>query len=339
MSDSLFTESTKNLKKAVPLMMQYKVPTTPINYALWYTYVSNAIPELTEELDNLLACHKVCPPVQAESLYRTFVADKAESSTWKLRNNIEKMLIGLTQSIKDTSEDANKFKSTLDKTFSDLHRVQDEGWSIDELMTLFRELEGNSKKIHNATNFFSSSLNKAQQEIESLKAKLQESQQLALYDSLTGLLNRHSFDTELSALLQTDNRGLCLILGDIDHFKKFNDQYGHLLGDQVLRAVGRRLIEADRDGSKSYRFGGEEFAILLPKSGLRRARQFAEAVRVKIEKLSLRDKRSANLIDNVSASFGVSEFTPGDTLTTFIARADELLYKAKRLGRNRVMPL
>jgi len=339
MSDDIFVESTKRLKQIVPLMMKHRVATTPMNYALWYSYVGNDNPKLTSELDDLLISYPILPPIHAQTLYRSFIADEIESSTWKIRESVEAMLIEFGQSIKDTHTDTNKFQRRIDKTFSNLHKVEDEGWSIEEVMGLIRELDVDSKAIRNATQFFSSGLTQAKEEIESLKEQLQKSQELAFYDSLTGLLNRHSFDTELSALLKTDNKGLCLILGDIDHFKKFNDEYGHLLGDQVLKAVGRRLLDASRDGATAFRFGGEEFAILLPKSGLRQARQYAETLRKLIDRLSLRDKRTTKLIDHVSASFGVSEFVPGDTLTTFIARADDFLYKAKEQGRNRVMPL
>lgn len=339
MTSELFAQSTANLKKALPLMIKYQVPTIPTNYALWYAYVSNEIPELNQELESLLDDFDICPPMRADALYRHFVAAKTESSTWQLRQSLEAMLCELSQSVRDTRSDSGKFQQALDKTFADLHRIEDEGWSIEEVMVLIRNLEGDSKAITNAEKFFSQSLDKSQREIESLKLQLAETQKLALYDSLTGLLNRYSFDAELTALMAKDNEGLCLILADIDHFKSFNDRYGHLLGDQVLKAFGRRLNDSSRAGSQAYRFGGEEFAILLPRSTLKRARQFAETMRKLIEKLSVRDKRTAQRVDKVTASFGVSEFQAGDTLTSFIARADEQLYQAKHLGRNRVLPL
>ena len=111
------------------------------------------------------------------------------------------------------------------------------------------------------------------------------------------------------------------------------------MGDQVLKAVGRKLNDSLRAGATAYRFGGEEFVILLPKSNLRIARQYAEALRKLIEKLSLKDKRTAKKINNITASFGVAEFASGDSLSSLIARADDYLFEAKRLGRNRVLPL
>ncbi|WP_019612908.1 GGDEF domain-containing protein [Psychromonas ossibalaenae] len=339
MSKDLMVKSAAILKKAVPLMMKYQVPTTPLNYALWYTYVSNDIPELNTKLENLMASHDVCPPIQAESLYREFVSDKTESSTWELRQSVEQMLQQLDQSLTDTHSDTSKFQQAFDKTLTDINRVEDEGWSIDEVVILLKKLEADSKDMHRSTQFFSNSLNSAKGEIASLKVQLQKSQKQALYDSLTGLLNRHAFNTELSAFLQEESSGLCMILTDIDHFKNFNDEWGHLLGDQVLKAVGRKLNDSMRDGAAAYRFGGEEFVILLPKSNLRIARHFAETIRKSFEKLSLKDKRTAKTINSITASFGVVEFQKDESLSSFIARADDYLYEAKRLGRNRVLPI
>lgn len=335
----LIIKSAAYLKKAVPLMMRYQVATTPLNYSLWYSYVANDIPELNTQLDKLIADRDVCPPVQAESLYREFIADKSEANTWALRQSIEKMLTDFGQTLTDTSSDTDKFQQTFDKTFVDILRVEEAGFSVEEVLILLKKLENDSKNIRRSTDFFSKSLLIAKSEIVSLKEQLEKSQKEALYDSLTGLLNRHAFDRELSAFLSKENKGLCLIMVDIDHFKKFNDQWGHLLGDQVLKAVGRKLNESMRDGTIAYRFGGEEFVVLFPKSNLRIARHFAESLRKSIEKLTLKDKRTAAAINNISASFGVAEFSKNDSLTSFIARADENLYQAKRLGRNRVIPM
>ena len=339
MNKDLLIKSAANLKKAVPLMMKYQVPTTPLNYSLWYSYVSNDIPELNAKLDDLMLNYNVCPPVQAESLYREYVADKTESSAWEVRQSVEKMLIRLEQSLIDTDSDANKFQQEFEKTVGQINRIEGQDCSVDELYALLKKLESNAKNMHSSTRFFSQSLLSAKDEITSLKKQLEKSRKEALSDSLTGLLNRHAFDTELAFLLNKDNQGLCLIMADIDHFKKFNDQWGHLLGDQVLKVVARKCNDSMRDGATVYRFGGEEFVVLFPKTNLRIARQLAETLRKLIEKLILKDKRTADIIESISASFGVAEFTKGDSSASLIARADENLYQAKRLGRNRVLPM
>ena len=162
-----------------------------------------------------------------------------------------------------------------------------------------------------------------------------DSYYLAYRDDLTSLPTRRA----LNQLALSLGRKYTVAMLDIDHFKKFNDTWGHLLGDQVLKAVGRKINESMRDESTAYRFGGEEFVMLLPKTNVRIARHFAETTRKQFEKLTLKDKRSGQMINNITASFGVVESKSGESISELIARADDYLYKAKRLGRNRVLPI
>ena len=107
----------------------------------------------------------------------------------------------------------------------------------------------------------------------------------------------------------------------------------------MLKALARRLSEACKDGEVAYRIGGEEMVIVLPKRNLTVARQFAEALRRAIERLSIMDKRSGERVSRITASFGVTEFKPSDDYETLMRRVDDQLYQAKALGRNRVMPM
>ena len=123
------------------------------------------------------------------------------------------------------------------------------------------------------------------------------------------------------------------------NFKAFNDDYGHQLGDQVLKAIAKRIADSCQEGEQVFRYGGEEFVLILPNKKFTVARQNAESIRRAIERLSIRDKRSGKVIDNITVSIGVSENKPRDTSHDILTRADLQLYEAKRLGRNRVMPL
>lgn len=339
MSRELLQTAALNLKKAVPLMLKHKIPTTPINYALWYTYVGEQNPALNQQLDTVIAHYNTCPPVSSELLYRQYVADPLELDVREMRQSIEAMVTELSQSLKDTNLDANEFQSRIDSNFAKLNRIEEESFSVEQVLELVRNLVKESDNIRTSTAFFTGQLQKAQTEIDALKLKLEQTEKDVLYDALTGCLNRRAFDTDFSGMLTQAPEGTCVILADIDHFKSFNDNYGHQLGDQVLRAVAKRLQEACRDGIKLYRFGGEEFAIIVPKSQLRIARQFAEAMRRGLEKLSLKDRRKDERIDNITASFGVAQWQDKQTGIQLIEKADKLLYEAKRLGRNRVMPI
>ncbi|EEX93810.1 GGDEF family protein [Vibrio orientalis CIP 102891 = ATCC 33934] len=338
MTDDDFKKSTANLKKAVPLMMKHHVAATPANYALWYTYVDNVIPQLNRELDGVIENYGVCPPAAGEQLYNNHIASRAETDMHDLRANIEILVNEVANSVSDTLTDTSQFSKMIDKSFDSLERVEDESMSLEEVMKVIRQLVVESREIRHSTRFLNSQLENATNEIQQLKSQLAEVQQDALFDSLTSLYNRRAFDGDLNTLCRSEQK-MCLILADIDHFKSFNDTYGHLFGDTVIKAIARRIQLSCRDGIHAYRFGGEEFALIVPNKSLRIARQYAESLRRAIEKLSIKDRRTSEQIGNITISLGVAELQPGETANSLIERADKLLYEAKELGRNRVMPL
>ncbi|MCL1048873.1 GGDEF domain-containing protein [Shewanella abyssi] len=339
MSNELLREAAAKLKKAIPLMLKHQIPTTPINYALWYAYVGQSSPELNRQLDELLSQYSTCPPSQSERLYQAYLSDPIELGVIEMRQNLDAMVTDLSQSLKDTNVDANQFQTKIDSNFDKLNKIENEGFSIEEVLSLVKNLASDAYDIKNSTQHFTEQLAHAQSEINQLKIQLKKSEHDMHFDALTSALNRRAFNKDIKGLIEQTPEGLCLVIADIDHFKAFNDTYGHQLGDQVLKAVARRLNEGCHDGIKLYRFGGEEFALLVPKSQLGRVRQLAESMRRSLEKLILKDKRKDQRVDNVRASFGVAQYQEKDTDATLIERADKQLYEAKRLGRNRVMPM
>ncbi|GGI84270.1 GGDEF domain-containing protein [Shewanella gelidii] len=339
MSKSLLQEAALNLKKAVPLMLKHQIPTTPTNYALWYAYVGEQNEELNKELDTVVDQFNTCPSSRTQLLYRQYVADPVELDVREMRHNLDAMVTELSQSLKDTNCDATKFQTNIDANFNKLSRIEDEGFNLEQVIELVRSLVQESDNIRSSTQFFTGQLQKYESEISNLKQRLEKSERDILYDALTGVLNRRAYDEDMATIMTQAPQGTCLILIDIDHFKAFNDNYGHQLGDQVLKAVAKRVNESCRDGAKLYRYGGEEFAVIVPKSKLRIARQLAEAMRRSIEKLSLKDRRKGARIDSITASFGVAEWQTDQSQLQLTDAADKLLYEAKRLGRNRVMPI
>ncbi|MGR5260414.1 GGDEF domain-containing protein [Vibrio astriarenae] len=338
MSKDEFVKATENLKKAVPLMMKNKVATTPANYALWYTYVDHVNPQLNSEMDSILENYGECPPSQAKSIYQKHIALKSETDINELKASVELLVGELDASMTDTINDTSEFSRSLDKSFFELERVEKESLSFDEVMTVVRSLVKDSREIRHSTSFLNNQLSTASDEISRLKEQLAQVQQDALFDCLSHLYNRRAFDADIQALCDSE-QPMSLVLLDIDHFKGFNDEYGHLLGDTVIKAIAKRLSQASRDGINAYRYGGEEFALIIPNKSVRIARQFAESLRRSIEKISIKDRRTGKTVSNITASFGVSEFQPGDKPENIVERTDHLLYEAKQLGRNRVMPL
>lgn len=339
MALSLLQQAAQYLKKALPLMLKYQIPITPTNYALWYTYVSEQNTQLNSQLDEIVNQYQTCPPSAAEQLYREHIGSEQDLNTRELRQSVEAMTVELSQSLRDTSLDTTTFRERLDKNFGKLNQLEQQATSLEQIMDMVRNLVQDSGEILNSTDYFHQQLEKAQKEISLLQQKLQAAEKDGLFDALTGCYNRRAFDIDIKLLLKEFPNKLCVIMADIDHFKRINDTYGHMLGDQVLKAVSSRLRENCRDGMKVYRFGGEEFAIVVPNSQLRMSRHLAESLRRSVEKVNVKDRRKNATIGNISASFGVAEWQHKDSPAKWLERADAQLYEAKRLGRNRVMPI
>jgi diguanylate cyclase (GGDEF)-like protein len=157
----------------------------------------------------------------------------------------------------------------------------------------------------------------------------------ALIDSLTGLGNRRMFEERFAAevgLRMRSGDQLACIMVDVDDFKHVNDQYGHLFGDQVLRKIGETLYETSRIEDVACRYGGEEFAVLLPRTSAQQAARLAERMRIAIAHILF---SCAGESVKVTCSFGVAEAV-GSFGRLMLERADQALYQSKKLGRNRV---
>lgn len=156
--------------------------------------------------------------------------------------------------------------------------------------------------------------------------------EISITDPLTGIYNRLKFEQELNNEIQyffRYNTTLSMIILDIDHFKEINDKYGHVMGDRVLVKLTKLLQTEIRDNDIFARIGGEEFAIILPRTGQKKAKALAERLRLLVEGYKF------DYIKGITCSFGVTEFQ-GDDATDFIRKVDFLLYEAKNCGRNQV---
>ena len=159
----------------------------------------------------------------------------------------------------------------------------------------------------------------------------------AYIDPLTGLNNRAAFDKSIEQeidLAKRHDHTLSLMMLDIDRFKPINDNYGHVVGDAVLKSFADCILECMRRSDIIFRYGGEEFSILLRNTQITGARLLAERMRKSVEEM---DFNYDNIKLSISVSIGLAELQKGDDRTKLIERADALLYKAKESGRNCVM--
>lgn len=194
-------------------------------------------------------------------------------------------------------------------------------FAVNLLTQLTARLRANNKVIQSSTH--------ARQKLE----------RVANFDGLTGIHNRRWFNQTYQRILtrtKRSNEKLCLVMVDVDHFKSFNDRYGHHSGDQVLIAVAEALTAAMRPTDLLARYGGEEFVVILPNTDLEGAKCCAERLRVTVASARVNRPDGQGLLPGVTISLGVAQFHQGSDGDQLFARADAALYRAKELGRNRV---
>jgi len=190
-------------------------------------------------------------------------------------------------------------------------------------------IDGRNVRIEIAVDITDMKLSSQQLEIAR-----QEAEVLARIDSLTKVYNRRAFMEHMStqfAYLKRSQQTFSLVMLDIDHFKKVNDQFGHTMGDTALVAIGHAIKTAIRESDQLFRIGGEEFAIALPDCDERRAFDLVERIRIEIESLQIEHKQHAI---KLTCSFGISQYRNTPSIDTLISEADDALYLAKSNGRN-----
>jgi diguanylate cyclase (GGDEF)-like protein len=198
------------------------------------------------------------------------------------------------------------------------------------------DLTGLKTKVNSFHDEIFVELDKANKRIEELQNEIHSLEKEVNLDHLTKVFNRKTLIEDVNKLIemnQTSSEGFAIVIIDLDDFKLINDKNGHLAGDKVLIYIAKLLKTLVRSGSKVYRFGGEEFIIVLNRAGLEEAKIVADRVVSAIAKNKLKFK--SNII-TVTASLGVTQFKQGDTYETLFQRADKAMYAAKSKGKSRV---
>jgi diguanylate cyclase len=209
----------------------------------------------------------------------------------------------------------------------------------EQVRTVVKFLVSENEKMERESSDLKGKLEQSHSQIESLRSNLSEAEAIGMRDPLTSVGNRRCFDATLSKEISDSlemNLPLSLVMGDIDNFKKVNDTHGHLVGDDILKVFARLLSENVKGKDTVARFGGEEFALILPETKLESAASLAERIRGNFEGKNLANSKTGEKLGTLTASFGVSQLRDGDSPELLIQRADAKLYEAKCDGRNRV---
>jgi diguanylate cyclase len=330
-------QAVEYAKEAMAQMPALGVAPTPRNYRIWYEYASGRNAALRAALDVLVSnSRELTEPVIDDIYLQFFTASQEGERIREITSKLESTVNEVMETISIAGTGSKQFGKVLNGFSGDVQSIAPGA----NLKTLIANMISETKAMIRINSELQDKLQNSSSEIGHLRMNLAAIRREALTDPLTGLSNRKSFDVSLGEAAKAameDGKDLSLLLLDIDHFKRFNDTWGHQVGDQVLKLVARTIRDNTRGQDTSSRYGGEEFAIILPATPLSGAVTVANTIREALMTKQLVKKSTGQDMGNVTASIGVSVFEPGEPLSELIRRADGALYTAKRDGRNKVV--
>ena len=334
---STTAENTAELARlALPLMSRLGVPMTPRNYAVWYEYVAGSNAALKEEIDRRLAEEGPFTEAANDELFHQYVAECDVATFQRIRAEMRQLLREVGSSLLNAGQDAERLGSQLDGTVTQIEHSK----SLDEIRVLLRAAIDEARAMRESTSALKSHFDAKTREIQTLQQELDRARKRALTDTLTGLANREALYGAVDSAIQdaeAHDTVLCLLLVDIDHFKRVNDTHGHLVGDRVIRFVASTLKRLIKGKDTAARFGGEEFAVVLPDTPASGAMALAENIRRAIADARLVRSDTREPLSQITVSVGVGSYRRGEEANALFDRTDQALYAAKSGGRNRVI--
>jgi diguanylate cyclase len=312
-------------------------PATPRNFEVWYHYATGYNPSLNQLVNETLARSGTLTESDIDQIFDAYLAparltERIDRVGSQVKNEMDQIMALIQAAAGSTTY----FSETLADAAQRLVRVD----TPEGLRSIIETLVLNTRKAEEANKSLEARLLASRQEISRLQENLDTVRSESLTDPLTTLANRKYFDqalAKITAEAAATGETLSLLMTDIDHFKKFNDSFGHLTGDQVLRLVATAMKQNVKGQDIAARYGGEEFAIVLPSTPLRSAITVADHIRRAVMTKELMKRSTGENLGRVTVSVGVATLRKGDTMATLIERADNCLYVAKRCGRNRVI--
>jgi len=326
-----FDYATTIADRANRFMSLHGVPPIPENFSVWFDYAMGTSPALRKTIDILIANRQQFDSAINRDLYVTYINPSSGSAvTEEFPEQLRGVISSAKEFLKTAISDNRTQIEALDEATSQFQAVSDPRPIIEKLVTELSNATARASSLE--TNFLRTS-----EELDRIRDSLRLAELHSNTDALTGLANRRSLEAFLrSAQIAAMETGdpLSILMIDIDHFKQFNDSYGHQIGDQVLRLVAKVLQECVRESDLAARYGGEELMAVLPDVTLDICAVVAERIRRRISDARLTRRATGEEISSVTVSIGMAQFRMSESAEGLIERCDRALYQAKRSGRN-----
>ncbi len=338
MQHSHFLEKSGKIStQALERIHQENIPPTPAFYELWYIYYAQENPDVVHAIDVLVEAGEKLTVENCQEIYHRFLSDTTENERVreagdKVQTTIKEMN-GIVSNVKDAT---SKYNVTLtDMT----DRLAQKGMTKEQIEAVVQDVMAGTRDMMKTNAVLEQELSRSSKVMKELQRDLEIVRKEALTDSLTKLANRKAFDAEITRIIaeaQQEGKMFSLLMMDIDHFKSFNDNYGHQVGDQVLRLVARTLTDGVKGRDTASRYGGEEFAIILPETDLPGGMKVGEYLRKAVAGKEVINRNTGDKLGRITLSGGVAQYMANESLESLIERADAALYTAKHNGRNQV---
>ena len=325
----LFPETVQLAKKVLIFLVKQEIPATPENYKVWFAYHSGRHEDLEKNVKEKISR---AIPIDSEltaQLHERYFGDQDKQGIISLVENqaaiiIKEVIDNLLISRDDTSE----YNRKLHQYSLALSAAID----VEDIRGIINTLISDTKQFEEANVELQYKLEHITVETENLKKQIVEYEGDLLRDPLTSLYNRRALDKKLEDLYADfKNKGsvFSVIMADINSFKQFNDQYGHIIGDNALQIVSASLEENTKGNDFVGRYGGDEFILLLPETNLDNAAIVAKKLGEAVSRKKLQIKRTGKIVASIHISLGISQMQEEDTLESVVERADEALALAK----------
>lgn len=323
-------------KTALEQMESAGVWPTPLNFELWLHYLGDPGSALGRELKRLLDSGDAITEEVSEQLAQQFLPRARLSDEIRDAGAVlSRELSSVAGAIALAQQSQAAYGETLAHAGAGLGQSMDG----DQIKQLVDGLANATRKVHHENSALEKRLQASTLEVTKLREHLEQVRRDAMTDALTSLANRKAFDDELArACEESEAEGmpLCLAVIDIDHFKRFNDTWGHQTGDQVLRYVASVIGKIAGPPRVAARYGGEEFGVIFPGDSPAVVHAVLEAVREEIGSRHLKRRSTNEDLGAVTVSIGYAARRPGETPACVLERADAAMYASKRAGRNRL---
>jgi diguanylate cyclase len=330
-------DSEVQCARAIQLLKSWELHPNPQNYEFAYVYLDGSNPALVSEINRITNAGRKLSVADVAQLRERHLPHKRmteciERVGGKLKFEVDQVVGMIEAAIGINDNFSFALQSSREKLGARIDRE-----TLHEIVAAVLSL---TQDVQKENLSLSSNLRQSQNDISKLQHDLVAVRTESLTDPLTGVANRKHLDQFLNEALkvaQQTQRPLSCLLTDVDHFKMFNDRFGHLMGDHVLRLIAETLRNNLKRTDLVARYGGEEFAVILPDTNLDQSRLVAEKLRRTIAAHNLVKRSNGESLGQITVSIGISIWRSGEDAQALIEAADACLYKAKKNGRNCVV--